>query len=749
MADLSYTVDVNTTPAQRNIDNLNKSIQKLEATFGNLKQMVAGFVLGNLVNSTLQMADAVSDLSKATGIATAQILGFSTAVKENGGDSEGARRAIEKFALSLEEARNGSKEAQDALQAAGLSLKEISNLDANTAFNSYVKGLGKIEGETARLANANSVLGKGMRTVDFEGVASAVDQYTINSAKAAIEAEKVGEMVDNMDKAFGQLQKVLLTVLQPVADFINWLSEGGKAATAFLDVILAVGLVFAGGWIGAGIKALVTFASWLTSTATGLTVFGTLIGATATKIADFFGVIDLDKLREWVGLQTNAAKKAEEQAAAEQKLKDEYEKARKEAEAKELQIKKASAAVELAAQKQIDATKKSIDQYNTQFDMNTKLMGQTEEQKLSVTTLYDLQQRKIAALLPLQEKLRELQAIPVAARGATDKAEIAATQNAIASITKQYDDQVPVVKQLLGDRIKQMMVERDLAYNADLMTKAYERQLTLADQLRSANDKMVDVKFETAQMKRSPLEKQFAQIQEDARKAALEAGRAFSAGFEDMDLTSDQAQELANGLDQIAQKYKAIADAQSANLAASRSFSQGWKEAFDSYMDNATNAATRASEVFGSITNNMNSAIDNFVDTGKFKFSDLATSIIKDLLKIELKAQASMIMKSMGGLGGIFSGIGSIFGFAEGGQPPINKPSIVGEQGPELFIPKTAGTVIPNDKMGMGGTTNVTNITNNVSAIDAKSVAQFFAENRRTLLGTVQLAQKEMPYGNR
>ena len=89
--------------------------------------------------------------------------------------------------------------------------------------------------------------------------------------------------------------------------------------------------------------------------------------------------------------------------------------------------------------------------------------------------------------------------------------------------------------------------------------------------------------------------------------------------------------------------------------------------------------------------------------------------------------------------------IKSIFGFADGGRPPIGRPSIVGERGPELFVPNTAGNIIPNDQLG-GGTVNNTYITNQISAIDAKSVAQLFAENRKTLLGTVQMAQKEMPY---
>ena len=38
--------------------------------------------------------------------------------------------------------------------------------------------------------------------------------------------------------------------------------------------------------------------------------------------------------------------------------------------------------------------------------------------------------------------------------------------------------------------------------------------------------------------------------------------------------------------------------------------------------------------------------------------------------------------------------------FANGGNPPVGRPSIVGERGPELFVPNTAGTIIPNHALG-------------------------------------------------
>ena len=51
---------------------------------------------------------------------------------------------------------------------------------------------------------------------------------------------------------------------------------------------------------------------------------------------------------------------------------------------------------------------------------------------------------------------------------------------------------------------------------------------------------------------------------------------------------------------------------------------------------------------------------------------------------------------------------GMFFEFANGGRPPVGRPSIVGEKGPELFVPDRAGTIIPNNQLGgMAGAMNV------------------------------------------
>ena len=146
--------------------------------------------------------------------------------------------------------------------------------------------------------------------------------------------------------------------------------------------------------------------------------------------------------------------------------------------------------------------------------------------------------------------------------------------------------------------------------------------------------------------------------------------------------------------------------------------------------------------VVDSVFNNMSSALDRFVETGKFSFGDFARSVIYDLEKIALKSAVIGVFKSMG-LGDIFS----LPGRAAGGPVSGGTPYLIGEQGPELFIPQGSGNIIPNSQLGSGG--GRTTIINNISAIDAKSVAQLFAENRMTLFGNVEQARRELPMRTR
>jgi phage-related minor tail protein len=74
---------------------------------------------------------------------------------------------------------------------------------------------------------------------------------------------------------------------------------------------------------------------------------------------------------------------------------------------------------------------------------------------------------------------------------------------------------------------------------------------------------------------------------------------------------------------------------------------------------------------------------------------------------------------------------------ASGGPVSSGSPYVVGEKGPELFVPNSSGSIIPNSKMGSGssgaGGTNV-NVTYNIASGVSRSDLAPILEQQRKLL---------------
>ena len=161
-------------------------------------------------------------------------------------------------------------------------------------------------------------------------------------------------------------------------------------------------------------------------------------------------------------------------------------------------------------------------------------------------------------------------------------------------------------------------------------------------------------------------------------------------------------------------------------------------------------SAKRTQQVFDSVFGNLTSAIDNFVKTGKLNMKDLARSVIQDLIAIQMKAAAlrflNFAFSSFGGGGPTPyqpAAVTGMPGYADGGSPQVGRPSIVGERGPEIFVPRTAGTIIPNHALGnMGSTTNVTN--NYINAIDTKSFEDRLLGSSNAVWAANQYANKSL-----
>ena len=192
------------------------------------------------------------------------------------------------------------------------------------------------------------------------------------------------------------------------------------------------------------------------------------------------------------------------------------------------------------------------------------------------------------------------------------------------------------------------------------------------------------------------------------------------------------------------------------------SFEFGWDQAYKKLIENNDKASLKAAQVFATLESGFDQLLDVITGKSKRSFTELTLSILQDLVKIELKAQAVAALKSAGGFGGIGAAIGGFFGFggggggidpaynfagyADGGDPPVNRPSLVGENGPELFTPKTAGTITPNNQLGMSATTNYYGpVISNLNAIDTQSGLQFLIKNKEAVYAANQSAQRSLP----
>jgi TP901 family phage tail tape measure protein len=128
--------------------------------------------------------------------------------------------------------------------------------------------------------------------------------------------------------------------------------------------------------------------------------------------------------------------------------------------------------------------------------------------------------------------------------------------------------------------------------------------------------------------------------------------------------------------------------------------------------------ADLAREISSAFTDTFEDLIDGSKSVGQ-AMAEMFARIVKDAFEAWLTLQLFQgIFKLAGGGGGGGGGGGNVLSFglfagmgvgsnAEGGPVPANKMTVVGEKGPELFIPDTYGRIIPNDDlrdtMGLGG----------------------------------------------
>lgn len=228
----------------------------------------------------------------------------------------------------------------------------------------------------------------------------------------------------------------------------------------------------------------------------------------------------------------------------------------------------------------------------------------------------------------------------------------------------------------------------------------------------------------------------------------------------------------SNEITRLAKKYK-VAESEIEDALWQRLETYGWvaaesKKVEDGVLTNAEIIRQGIKTAGDGLTKDLATALrtgEGLLDTFENAFNNMLDNILQAIIEKNItgplieqlvggpgqKGLGGILGSFFGGAGGggfdfgsIFGGIGSwfkgLFGgfFADGGQPPVGKVSVVGERGPELFVPSTRGTIVPNEALNNGSGTQVINF--NINAVDTQTGVEFLLENKPTIVSMIQQA---------
>lgn len=141
-------------------------------------------------------------------------------------------------------------------------------------------------------------------------------------------------------------------------------------------------------------------------------------------------------------------------------------------------------------------------------------------------------------------------------------------------------------------------------------------------------------------------------------------------------------------------------------------------------------------------------ALTGAIRRGSFGFEDLrkvALSALSDIAGAALRTGLDALLGGGAGGGGLLSGLGSLLGGAlglpgraTGGPVSPLRPYLVGERGPELFVPTSAGQVIAG-----GGSAPVVNLTVRVSDNGRSSAPDQLQRSSRHIARAVRRAMAD------
>jgi hypothetical protein len=688
IARLGVVLGLDSAEFVRGLDAANKKLYDFGvkvAEQGKIAVAALGTAFVAATFEAMKFADEIADVAKANDIAIDTIIKLNDALANSGGKAEDSGKLLAGFTKFVDGAATGSFEAQQALGKMGVSLNDIANLSTEDLFKRVVQAVSEIEDPLTRNARAMDIFGKAAKGVDFVGVAEEMDKVNVMTE---YQAQAIRDAADAFDMFNQHARDVKFTMATEIGTSLKQTIE------YFVDLFSTVNQ---GGGLWKTIFDKMAYGvSFMAFEVKDLVrVMGSWGDAYSAILEGRWG--DLDKI---------AAKRMQEREADEARL--------------------------IALDKQLSAPSTAPSPWDNAPTTLPRRPGQTDGPKRIVTVGVDKEAE--AARRRAEAEARRL--AHEADMAAKKQAELEKKGREVAAQQRE-DDLKAIALQ------EQMYAEGEAAMQEQQRMQAIK--LERDQELFLLEQRGVNLKKEDLQLNRDNLELT------NKYKDALEAINS-NKNLDPEARTRAIERENAlyeKGIQLAIQRNKIIKDAQIGTV------EEGWSRAMGKYIDNLPTQLQKGEQLFSTFTDTMGKAVDEFVEKGSVAWDKLIENMIKGMLKAEMQRQMTQLFGGgLKSLFGSFGGSSSVIplqaggGYADGGDPPVGKISMVGERGPELFIPRTAGTIIPNNMLqGGGGQTINYNgpYIANMSAIDTQSSVQFLAKNKQAVWATYQSANRSVP----